>query len=199
MRMGWLLAAAAAAGAVVAGSHLLGRQPVVSLAVRPAPAATRPPAPPVSGSSTAAPHTAEPTPLATAPPSPTVASAPPAPAPAPAPAPVRPAIRLGAAPLAVEPGTITETIAAGTAFSPLITLTVTATGSAAVTLGRVSTTVPAFHIVRDGCSHARLGPGGGCRVTVQLDGAARGHHSGVLRIPVAGALPASARLDGTVE
>jgi hypothetical protein len=63
----------------------------------------------------------------------------------------------------------------------------------------VTTTASAFHIVRDGCSRARLAPGGGCSVTIQLSSTTPGHQTGSLLVPVEGMRPASARLEGTVR
>jgi hypothetical protein len=109
------------------------------------------------------------------------------------------AVAAAAAPLGVQPPAVVETVPAGSALSPLLTFTVTATGPSAVTVGTVTTTAPAFRIVRDGCSGTRLAPGGGCSVTVQLSAGTPGHHTGSLLVPVAGMRPASARLEGTVR
>lgn len=99
----------------------------------------------------------------------------------------------------MQPPALTESIPAGSALSPLVTFTVTATGLAPVTVGVVTTSAPAFRIVRDGCSGVRLVAGTSCGVTVQLSAAKPGHQSGSLLVPVAGTRPASARLEGTVR
>jgi hypothetical protein len=195
MRAGWLVAAAAAAGVVVAGVHLVAAGRGAPVALRDAPVPTAAPAPP-----------AEPSSAATAPPS--AAATPPPPAPATPPPPTTtpaatirtaPAVILSPAPLNVQPPALSETVPAGSPLSPLVTFTVTATGPAPVSIGAVSSTTPAFHILRDSCSRARLAPGGVCNVTVQLSSAAPGHHAGTLLVPVGGTRPAAARLDGTVR
>jgi hypothetical protein len=109
------------------------------------------------------------------------------------------AVAPAAAPLGLQPPAVVETVPAGSGLSPLITFTVTATGPSAVTVGTVTTTAPAFHIVRDGCSRARLAPGGSCTVTIQLSATTPGHQTGSLLVPVEGMRPASARLEGTVR
>jgi hypothetical protein len=81
----------------------------------------------------------------------------------------------------------------------MVTFTVTATGPAPVSIGAVSSTTPAFHILRDSCSRVRLAPGGVCNVTVQLSSAAPGHHAGSLVVPVGGRRPAAVRMEGTVR
>ncbi|MDB5065175.1 MAG: hypothetical protein JWM18_1609, partial [Chloroflexi bacterium] len=147
-----------------------------------------------------APDTADRT-AAPTPPPPAPATPPPPPAATPPPPPPRPAVAVAvaAAPLGVQPPAVVETVPAGSGLSPMITFTVTATGPSPVTVGTVTTTAPAFHIVRDGCSRARLAPGGGCSVTVQLSATTPGHQTGSLLVPVEGMRPASARLEGTVR
>lgn len=194
IRAGWLVAGGAAAGALVAGIHLAGSGHGAPVALGPAaPVRSAAPARPVT-----APDTADRATAPTASPSPP-ATPPPPPAPPATARPVTAAVVLAPAPLGVQPPGLTEAMPAGSAFSPLVTFTVTATGRSAVTVGLVTTTDPGFRIVRDGCSRTRLPPGGTCSVTVQLVTSAPGRHTGALLVAVAGMRPASARLVGVVR
>ena len=193
---GRLVVAAAAAGALAAGMHILAAGPRAPVALRAAPVPTTAAAP------RAAPDTAEraaatPAPPPLAPPSP-----PPTPPVVATPASVHAtvtAVPPPPAPLSIQPPGLGLVASAGAAPNPVVTFTVTSTARSPVTLGAVSVTAPGFRIVGDGCSRGRLAPGGRCTVTVRWSPAGPGHRAGLLVVPVAGTRPATARLEGTVR
>lgn len=200
-RAGWIVSAGAVALAVAGGLRLATDHSAPVLRLRSAPLAAAPavlsPAQPVRAPDSADHPTATATavPATPAPPS-HIATAPPAArAPAGAAAPPAPP-----APLAVEPPALGSSVPAGTPLSPQTTFTITATGRTPVRIGTVRSTTPAFRILRDSCSGTLLAPGHMCDITVQLvSSTARGRHTGLLVLPVAGFRAATARLDGRVR
>ena len=193
---GRLVVAAAAAGVLAAAVHLLAAGPRAPVALRAAPV------PPAAPAPRPAPDTAERASATPAPPPPAPPSPPPAPPVAATPAPVHAvaaAVPPPPAPLSIQPPGLGLVAAQGALPSPAVTFTITSTARSPVTLGAVSLTAPGFRIAGDGCSHIRLAPGGRCTVTVRWSAPGRGHAAGLLVVPVTGARPATARLEGTVR
>ncbi len=126
----------------------------------------------------------------------------PDPTPRPAPPPRRPtpataaevAVRVSATPatkpagrVTVFPWAVAISVAAGSAYSPQVTFTVSdPDGGGPATLGQVALSNPAVTVVRDSCSHTVLAPGGMCDVTVRFGSAKPGRFTGFLVIPQAG-------------
>jgi hypothetical protein len=87
----------------------------------------------------------------------------------------------------VFPSQLTASVGAGNgASNPVLTFTVTNRGDVAESLGAISLTNRAAHVVRDDCGHAALPPGGACHVSVRIGPAPPGRYTGPLVIAVDG-------------
>jgi hypothetical protein len=95
------------------------------------------------------------------------------------PSPARPRSAIAAQPPSAEWHVPMDSMA----YSPLLTFTVENKGDAAVAIGSVTTTDPAFRITQDSCSRERLAPADMCHVTVQFQASTPGHYAGELVLP----------------